>query len=149
MDTNNKHDVNIYLKTSINQAGDTEVFEFQTVGELLVKNDVAFLRYTEVIADQTPTNVLFKLESDKVRLNRSGDSLTKLAFRKGQRLQAYYQTPAGQMQLETDTTALAADIDSKQNIGILTMSYDLYANDALVGQYDIRLQFNGKSSKLS
>ena len=92
MGTNHKHDVNIHLKTSINQTGDTEVFEFQTVGELLVKRDVIFLRYTEVIAGQTPTNVLFKLESDKVRLNRSGDSLTKLAFAKGQRLQAVSYT---------------------------------------------------------
>ncbi|ADG40103.1 hypothetical protein LKI_02800 [Leuconostoc kimchii IMSNU 11154] len=149
MGTNHKHDVNIHLKTSINQTGDTEVFEFQTVGELLVKRDVIFLRYTEVIAEQTPTNVLFKLESDKVRLNRSGDSLTKLAFAKGQRLQAYYQTPAGQMQLETDTTVLVVDVDVKQDKGVVTMGYDLYANDALVGQYDILLQFNGKSSKLN
>lgn len=149
MGTNHKHDVNIHLKTSINQTGDTEVFEFQTVGELLVKRDVIFLRYTEVIAEQTPTNVLFKLESDKVRLNRSGDSLTKLAFAKGQRLQAYYQTPAGQMQLETDTTVLVVDVDVKQDKGVVTMGYDLYVNDALVGQYDILLQFNGKSSKLN
>ncbi|AEJ30099.1 MULTISPECIES: DUF1934 domain-containing protein [Leuconostoc] len=149
MGTNHKHDVNIHLKTSINQTGDTEVFEFQTVGELLVKRDVIFLRYTEVIAGQTPTNVLFKLESDKVRLNRSGDSLTKLAFAKGQRLQAYYQTPAGQMQLETDTTVLVVDVDVKQDKGVVTMGYDLYVNDALVGQYDILLQFNGKSSKLN
>lgn len=149
MMTTPQNHVDIYLKTSVNQAGDKEVFEFKTVGELLVKNGVTFLRYIEVIADQTPTNVLFKLDHDQVRLNRSGDTLTKLAFKRGNRLQAYYQTLAGQMQLETETTALVIDIDSKRDIGMLTMSYELYANDALVGQYDIRLQFNKKSSKLN
>ena len=53
------------------------------------------------------------------------------------------------MQLETDTTVLVVDVDVKQDKGVVTMGYDLYANDALVGQYDILLQFNGKSSKLN
>ena len=36
--------VNIYLKTTINQAGESEVFEFDTTGEVLIKNGEFFLR---------------------------------------------------------------------------------------------------------
>lgn len=34
--------VNIYLKTTINQAGESEVFEFDTTGEVLIKNGEFF-----------------------------------------------------------------------------------------------------------
>ncbi|MEX0380314.1 DUF1934 domain-containing protein [Leuconostoc sp. MS02] len=141
--------VNIYLKTTINQAGESEIFEFDTTGELFVKNGAIFLRYIEVIAGQNQTKVLFKLAGDRARLNRNGDGLTKLAFLEGQRLPAHYQTPAGQMQLETYTTALFSEIDLTQLTGVTSISYDLYANDVIIGQYDILLQFTQKSSKLN
>jgi len=141
--------VTIYLKTTINQAGESEVFEFDTTGELLIKNGVIFLRYTEVIAGQSQTKVLFKIAGDHGRLNRSGEGSTKLAFTEGQRLPAHYQTPAGQMQLETYTTTLSSQFDLTQLSGLANISYELYANDAIVGQYDILLQFSQKSSKLN
>ncbi|CAM3096576.1 hypothetical protein GCM10025878_18780 [Leuconostoc gasicomitatum] len=141
--------VNIYLKTTINQAGESEVFEFDTTGEVLIKNGEFFLRYVEVIAGQNQTKVLFKIAGERARLNRSGDVLTKLSFSKGQRLPAHYQTPAGQMQLETYTTALSSQLDVIQLSGLANISYDLYANDAIIGQYDILLQFTQKSSKLN
>ena len=72
--------VNIYLKTTINQAGESEVFEFDTTGEVLIKNGEIFLRYIEVIAGQNQTKVLFKIAGDRARLNRSGDASTKLSF---------------------------------------------------------------------
>jgi uncharacterized beta-barrel protein YwiB (DUF1934 family) len=141
--------VNIYLKTTINQAGESEVFEFDTTGEVLIKNGEIFLRYIEVIAGQNQTKVLFKIAGDRARLNRSGDASTKLSFSEGKRLPAHYQTPAGQMQLETYTTALSSRLDLIHLSGLATISYDLYANDAIIGQYDILLQFTQKSSKLN
>ncbi|WP_294974827.1 DUF1934 domain-containing protein [uncultured Leuconostoc sp.] len=141
--------VTIYLKTTINQAGESEIFEFDTTGEMLIKNGVIFLRYTENIAGQSQTKVLFKIAGDYARLNRSGDGSTKLAFTAGQRLPAHYQTPVGQMQLETYTTTLSSQFDLTQLSGLANISYELYANDTIVGQYDILLQFSQKSSKLN
>ena len=53
------------------------------------------------------------------------------------------------MQLETYTTALSSRLDLIHLSGLATISYDLYANDAIIGQYDILLQFTQKSSKLN
>lgn len=143
------NNVNIYLKTTINQENDSEVFEFETQGQLLVKNGAIFLRYTEIIVGQNQTKVLIKLENTTMRINRHGDSLTKMAFIAGKRMPAHYQTPAGQMQLETYTTTLSSDINLTQLVGSAKVSYNLYANSAIVGQYDILLQFTEKSSKLN
>ncbi|CCF29222.1 DUF1934 domain-containing protein [Leuconostoc citreum] len=141
--------VMIRLKTTVKQNDDTETFEFNIGGELLIKQHAIFLRYTEIIADQSPTQVLFKFEKDAVRLHRVGDSTTKLTFALAQRLPAYYQTPAGQMQLMTDTKMMTVDVDLTQTQGTLALSYQLYEHDTIVGEYDIQLQFADKSSKLN
>ncbi|AFT82071.1 DUF1934 domain-containing protein [Leuconostoc carnosum] len=144
-----KNDVDIKLKTTITQDNESETFTFDTVGELIVKNQTIFLRYTELIDGQNPTNVLFKIEKEHVRLNRSGDSLTKLAFAHEKRLPAHYETTIGQMNLETHTTAMRVNMAPTAYSGTVDIDYELYANDIIAGEYRIRLQFNQISSKLN
>jgi uncharacterized beta-barrel protein YwiB (DUF1934 family) len=68
--------------------------------------------------------------------------MMKLFFQQGQRLQAQYQTLAGPMAIDTLTTLLAADVDGVRGNGVVAIDYTLFAEDQLVGQYRIRLQFN-------
>lgn len=144
---NGQSDVKVHLKTKIRQGNDIEDFQFDTDGQLLLKNGALYLRYTEIIDDQT-TQVMFKIDDERVRLNRSGETTTKLAFVKSQRVPALYQTPAGQMQIETLTTLLANHFDLANWRGEVDVDYVLYANQQIVGQYEIRLQFSAKSSML-
>ena len=62
---------------------------------------------------------------------------------------AFYQTPAGQMHLATYTTQLQTAIDSEKAQGKIAIDYQLIANDQIVGEYALRLQFQAKSSKLN
>lgn len=140
-------DVEIHLKTKIRQENDLEEFEFHTNGQLFLKNNALYLRYTEVIENQK-TQIMFKFEENRVRMNRSGDILTKFSFVKSQRIPALYQTPTGQMQLETLTTLMALNIDHEETHGEVAIDYVLYAMQQIVGQYEIRLQFMPKSSML-
>ena len=59
-----------------------------------------------------------------------------------------YQTPTGQMQLETLATLMALNIDHEETHGEVAIDYVLYAMQQIVGQYEIRLQFMPKSSML-
>lgn len=140
--------VQLSFATKITQDGEVENFQFETAGELLVKNGQIFLRYTEILAEQQ-TQVRFKFESNAVRLSRTGVGQTKLVFIPETKVPAFYQTPAGQMHLETYTTDLSVQIDDKEGHGQIEINYQLIANDQVVGEYELRLQFQAKSSKLN
>ena len=144
-----KQMVQLSLTTTVRQDDDVETFNFDTEGELLVKNDHVYLRYTETIAEQQ-TKVRFKFEPDSVRLHRTGDGQqTQLVFVLEQQVPAFYQTPAGQMHLAIYTTQLQTAIDSEKAQGKIAIDYQLIANDQIVGEYALRLQFQAKSSKLN
>ena len=149
MSQTQKQMVQLSLTTTVRQDDDVETFNFDTEGELLVKNDHVYLRYTETIAEQQ-TKVRFKFEPDSVRLHRTGDGQqTQLVFVLEQQVPAFYQTPAGQMHLATYTTQLQTAIDPEKAQGEITIDYQLIANDQIVGEYALRLQFQAKSSKLN
>lgn len=149
MSQTQKQMVQLSLTTTVRQDDDVETFNFDTEGELLVKNDHVYLRYTETIAEQQ-TKVRFKFEPDSVRLQRTGDGQqTQLVFVLEQQVPACYQTPAGQMHLATYTTQLQTAIDSEKAQGKIAIDYQLIANDQIVGEYALRLQFQAKSSKLN
>ena len=149
MSQTQKQMVQLSLTTTVRQDDDVETFNFDTEGELLVKNDHVYLRYTENIAEQQ-TKVRFKFEPDSVRLHRTGDGQqTQLVFVLEQQVTAFYQTPAGQMHLATYTTQLQTAIDSEKAQGKIAIDYQLIANDQIVGEYALRLQFQAKSSKLN
>lgn len=149
MSQTQKQMVQLSLTTTVRQDDDVETFNFDTEGELLVKNDHVYLRYTETIAEQQ-TKVRFKFEPDSVRLQRTGDGQqTQLAFVLEQQVPAFYQTPAGQMHLATYMTQLQTAIDSEKAQGKIAIDYQLIANDQIVGEYALRLQFQAKSSKLN
>ncbi|MDI6495188.1 DUF1934 domain-containing protein [Leuconostoc lactis] len=149
MSQTQKQMVQLSLTTTVRQDDDVETFNFDTEGELLVKNDHVYLRYTENIAEQQ-TKVRFKFEPDSVRLHRTGDGQqTQLVFVLDQQVPAFYQTPAGQMHLATYTTQLQTAIDSEKAQGKIAIDYQLIANDQIVGEYALRLQFQAKFSKLN
>lgn len=149
MSQTQKQMVQLSLTTTVRQDDDVETFNFDTEGELLVKNDHVYLCYTENIAEQQ-TKVRFKFEPDSVRLHRTGDGQqTQLVFALEQQVPAFYQTPAGQMHLATYTTQLQTAIDPEKAQGKIAIDYQLIANDQIVGEYALRLQFQAKSSKLN
>ena len=149
MSQTQKQAVQLSLTTTVRQDDDVETFNFDTVGELLVKNDQVYLRYTETVAEQQ-TQVRFKFEPNSVRLHRTGDGQqTQLVFTPGKQVPAFYQTPAGQMHLTTVTTQLDKTINSDKAQGEVTIDYQLIAHEQVVGDYALRLQFQAKSSKLN
>lgn len=149
MSQTQKQAVQLSLTTTVRQDDDVETFNFDTVGELLVKNDQVYLRYTETIAEQQ-TQVRFKFEPNSVRLHRTGDGQqTQLVFTPGKQVPAFYQTPAGQMHLTTVTTQLDKTINLDKAQGEVTIVYQLIAHEQVVGDYALRLQFQAKSSKLN
>lgn len=149
MSQTQKQAVQLSLTTTVRQDDDVETFNFDTVGELLVKNDQVYLRYTETIAEQQ-TQVRFKFEPNSVRLHRTGDGQqTQLVFTPGKKVPAFYQTPAGQMHLTTVTTQLDKTINPDKAQGEVTIDYQLIAHEQVVGDYALQLQFQAKSSKLN
>ncbi|MGX7051958.1 DUF1934 domain-containing protein [Leuconostoc palmae] len=141
--------IDVLLKTTIRQENEFEEFQLHADGLMYRKNNNLFIKYSEHLEGQNDTQVLFKIKNKTVRLNRSGDSNTKLIFTQNELLSATYQTAAGQMQLETKTELLDVSLSEDYSHGTIKINYQLFAQNALIGQYEVFLQFTDKSSKLN
>lgn len=133
--------VTVQLQTNITQDGETEQFDFNLPGRLIVINGTVYLRYIEN-DDGKESPVTFKLnQEDDVVLTRGGDNDLRLHFLEGKAVTTNYRTPYGMMSVEVATSAVSARISEDLSTGRIAVDYQLLAGEQLIGDYQIRLQF--------
>ncbi|MBU7455063.1 DUF1934 domain-containing protein [Leuconostoc fallax] len=143
MANNDFEQINVHLTTKVCLDNEVEEFSFDTLGQLIVKNEAVYIRYTETLPDQPQVHVTFKFDPNgSIRLMRSGDVKTVMTFVDSKEVPASYETPSGRMTMATRTTLLATALDTANLRGETAIDYILTANEQLIGQYEIRLQFN-------
>ncbi|KRL54996.1 hypothetical protein FD35_GL002448 [Furfurilactobacillus rossiae DSM 15814] len=133
--------VTVHLLTNITQDDDTEQFDFDLPGRLVIVNDNIYLRYVEDDNGQS-TPVTFKLNGeDDVVLTRSGENGLKFHFLTGKAVTTQYRTPYGIMAVEVATTDLSVRLSDDLSAGRIAIDYQLLAGEQLIGDYQIRLHF--------
>lgn len=142
-------EVQVKISHQVFQDAGDERYEIETTGVLTIKGDSVYLAYTEKIDDQGETNVVFKFSENQISLSRHNVTKTRMVFRPGLVEHQPYQTVAGMMLLSTNTSQLDFAFDEVQLAGSLDLAYALSANDQVVGQYQVALQFGPKSSILN
>ncbi|MDD3334792.1 MAG: DUF1934 domain-containing protein [Eubacteriales bacterium] len=106
----------------------------------LEQDDKAIIRYDESLDEALPPqHVTITIESETVAMNRDGDYISQLVFRKGQRYEGQYATPFGEMALAIFCTRLRYQLD--ENGGEIQLSYqmDLNGQFAAMQEMEIRL----------
>lgn len=120
---------------------ETEHFEFTESGQLIRLNGgQVYLRYLEH-QDGQETPVQFRLDEDRVQLDRRGPRQTRLVFEAGSETMTRYQTEYGIIHLGVETRQLIKKIDFTNHTGSLQAAYRLKNQGQVLGTYRIQLQF--------
>ncbi|KRK88118.1 DUF1934 domain-containing protein [Lentilactobacillus sunkii] len=133
--------VQIHLETNILQEGQKSNFVFDVTGQLVRVGTSLYIRYEEEADDKNIPVTIKISDNGNVQLTRSGENRLQLLFSEGKRIAARYRTPYGLMDIQTVTSALDMEILDAPLRGNIGIDYLLYAGDALLGKYNIRLQF--------
>ncbi|WP_283582827.1 DUF1934 domain-containing protein [Limosilactobacillus difficilis] len=134
--------VQVHLTTTINQDGQSQSFHFDEAGQLVAFNDHQhYLRYTEH-QHGVATPVQFKLLTDTVRLSRQGVPETDFLFDQTQATASRYHTQYGDIDLRVVTKELQKEVDWADHSGQVKIHYQLHSQGMMVGEYQLRLQFN-------
>ncbi|XIF20529.1 MAG: DUF1934 domain-containing protein [Acetilactobacillus jinshanensis] len=135
--------VEIHLTTTIMQAGDVSNYNFDVTGKLFRMGDTIYLRFMEDDNHNGhPVPVTIRISANgHIKLTRSGENELQLNFIQGKRVEARYQTPYGQIPIDTVTPNLDIQYRSQPFSGNVRVDYALYAEEQLLGRYQLRLQF--------
>ncbi|MCR8636158.1 DUF1934 domain-containing protein [Paenibacillus radicis (ex Xue et al. 2023)] len=111
-------------------------------GDLYLKGNHYYLRYNEEAPEMEGTVTIIKLGQDSIRILRQGSLRSEQTFIKGQRLNGYYDTPQGKLDMETLTESLAINLTG--GLGTAEWSYELFVMGDRAGVYKLRLTVTAK-----
>lgn len=133
--------VKVKMASVMTQDGGQSRFTFEEDGQLATVGGKHYLRYTEH-QHGVATPVQFRLDHDRVHLLRSGDATTRLVFDEAAATTSRYQTAYGPIDLQVVTKHLDAALDWEEASGQVELAYELHSAGALVGSYQVSLQFH-------
>lgn len=133
--------VKVKIQTHIEQDGKSESFSFNEDGQLFKMGSTVYIRYQETNPLGT-IPVTMKLAGDgTVQLRRHASSDLRLVFDIKKQILTKYRTPAGLIDITTDTKMVNFKYSELPLNGDVAIDYALIAGEEVVGQYKIRLQF--------
>lgn len=94
-------------------------------GTVSEENGGFVLRYVEEASEFQKTKTKVTLKDDYMSILRTGSFNNKLEFRLGELIEAYYETPFGQIQIETDTSEIKMVYEEHKNIIRYDIKYRL------------------------
>ncbi|QIL46305.1 DUF1934 domain-containing protein [Vagococcus coleopterorum] len=138
--------IQIKLTTIMKQDKETEKHHFDVKGNAVKKGDSLYLLYDEEYqlegAQLVKVPVIMKINQDgSVNLTRSAEQRTKLNFTLEGSTVMNYQTPYGMMALEVQTKAIEHQPQAQDYSGRLTIKYQLHAEQGLLGDYHLELDY--------
>lgn len=116
---------------------DDQVITQNVDGDLYHKGSHYYLRYIEEASEMKGTTTLIKLGQESIRIIRQGSLRSEQTFVNGQRLNGYYDTPQGKLDMETLTESLT--INLHDGLGTAEWSYVLFVMGDRAGAYRLRL----------
>lgn len=133
--------IKVKIKTHIEQDGKFEDFSFNEDGLFFQKGTAIYIRYQETNPlGKVPVTMKFA-DDGTIQLRRHASSDLRLVFDVKQKMLSKYRTPAGLMDIITDTKLINFKYQEVPLNGDVAIDYNLIAGEEVVGQYKIRLQF--------
>ena len=115
--------------------GQEECTEVTTVADYFQKEKVHYLFYKEITEDGREIRNRLTIHKGQVELRKDGNGRSVLEFCPGQNKNCHYQSPAGMLELISDTRKLDFHHDAQ---GIrLTLDYSFYAQGTLLSDYHL------------
>ena len=115
-----------------------DVIELVTEGTLEYTDGGWDIRYEETeLTGLSGVNTLFRVEPDKVILNRSGKLNSQMVFQKGVRHDSLYQMDFGALLITVCANHIAVQLDEYG--GIVDLNYSIEIEKSTAGEVDYHL----------
>ncbi|WP_080145730.1 DUF1934 domain-containing protein [Marinilactibacillus piezotolerans] len=132
----------IVMNSSFVQNGETHHHKFEEKGRIVYMNNSYYIRYEEKHPGEPDVPVTVKINPNgTVNLIRRGEFLTRLTFNSEEKTETQYKTPAGIMPIRIETEDLKISYYDRPFAGRVSVNYELYFDEELLGSYQIRLRF--------
>lgn len=106
-------------------------------GDLYLKGEAVYVRYTEPDPTMGDTNTTVKIKNDEVKVIRHGGLQSEQTFSKDRVDWGFYQVAQGNLELETRTKNI--NIQLKEGMGTVSWSYELYVSGDYAGKFELKL----------
>ncbi|MCL2843495.1 MAG: DUF1934 domain-containing protein [Oscillospiraceae bacterium] len=115
------------------RAGDSEVIEFVTCGELWREGEFTAFSYMESeMTGMEGTRTTFRVSPQRVTLTREGTTSAQMVFEQGKKHVFLYETPYGSTSLGVDTRRLVDRLDDTG--GDMELQYAVDVDSAIVSE---------------
>ena len=110
-----------------NQEGEENKIELSTMGSVYEKNNNVYVVYEETeISGMEGTTTTLKIEgTNRLSMQRYGNTTSKMVFEEGKRHISDYRTLYGDFKMEVVTSSLNIKLDVEGLKGSLELHYDL------------------------
>ncbi len=118
--------------------GQEEVSEITTSADYFIKDGTHYLFYSEKTEEGRTLKNRLTITPDVVELKKSGGGDSLLRFREGHSEPCVYHSPAGPMQMVSDTKRI--HLHTKEEKLHLTLEYSFYMSGMLVSEYHLTVE---------
>lgn len=118
--------------------GQEEISEITTVADYFIKNEKHYIFYSEMTEQGKTLKNRLTISPDVVELRKSGGGDSLLRFREGHSENCVYQSPAGPLEMVSDTKRI--QIHVKEHLLRVTLEYSFYMSGMLVSEYELTVE---------
>lgn len=126
--------VSISLQSTMKQDSQKDVMKKKYTGKMIYKDYHWYIRYRDKTAG--PITIKYDDKHDIVTVLYANYAMKKMIFQKNEQTQTIYQLPQGQLVFTIQTQMIQTVVRSEK-LRELTISYQLYQENQLFGEYFI------------
>lgn len=142
MDLKKGINVNLRLRTLINQNNEENEFLYELPGQVVRVGDNLYIRYQEPQEKGESYPVTLKIFPDgQIQLVRASQTRTRFLFNQDQVTETLYQTPYGSLAFQVKTNDLHFSLKDEPISGRVAVVYELLMDAQIVGNYFFELTF--------
>ncbi len=117
-------------------------FHFEQMGQVVQVNGNYYIQFVIESEEDEDLSVTFKIARDgTVTVIRHGSHSSRMRFNAEKNTSMRYHIPQGNMLIDIDTKHVEIEYRNQPFSGKVTVSYDLYSGQQLIGNYDLELYF--------
>ncbi|WP_157812085.1 DUF1934 domain-containing protein [Alteribacter populi] len=134
--------VHINMKTKIQDQGHSDTNTINTMGRMLTKGDITYLRFEEPQEEGESverTMQTVKIQQGEMTVIRKGAMNMNQRFVSGVETEGTYQSPYGPMRMRTNTKNVRFLWDETSKQGEIQLQYSLTLQGDYAGEYDMRV----------
>lgn len=138
--------VKISVKTTIRDGQAQESYELITFGELIRKSRSFYLRYEEILEEESIQTTV-KISEGEGSILRNGAVKMRLLFQQNKSLTGSCETPYGTLEIKTKTSKISHKFDEKEHKGEIDLLYDLRMQGMDAGIFHLQISFEEEKNE--